>query len=213
MSELTLIIGNKNYSSWSMRPWLALKHAGAVFKEVLIPLYQPGAKTQILEYSSSGKVPVLHHGSVVVWESLAICEYVAELFPAAGLWPGDPAARAHARSIAGEMHAGFAELRRNMPMDLRQRKPGEGRTAAVDGDIARIAAIWQDTRARFGAGGPFLFGSFTNADAMFAPVCTRFATYEVALAPVCRAYVDAVLDLEMVRAWYAAGTAEPWYLP
>jgi glutathione S-transferase len=210
MNELTLVIANKPYSSWSLRPWLALKHAGGPFDEVVIPLRQPDTAAKIAQWSPAGKVPVLRHGDVTIWESIAILEYLAELFPDAGLWPGDPAARAHARTISAEMHAGFSALRSNMPMNLRRRLPARGRTPEVEKDIARITAMWRDCRERFGHGGPFLFGSFGNADAMYAPVVTRFETYEVALDAECRAYADALLALPVMRTWYADAAAEPW---
>jgi glutathione S-transferase len=210
MSDLTLVLGNKAYSSWSMRPWLMLKHTGAAFREVVIPLRQPDTKAAILEHSPAGRVPVLHDGSITIWDSLAIGEYLAERFPAAGLWPAAPEARALARSISAEMHSGFTDLRANMPMNLKQKSPGAGRTPAVDGDIARITALWNDARTRFGQDGPFLFGGFTIADAMYAPVVTRFDTYGVDLDPISRAYADAVLALPAVREWYADAAREPW---
>lgn len=210
MTTFTIVLGNKAYSSWSLRPWLVLAHTGAAFEEVVIPLGQPDTKARILEHSPAGKVPVLKHGDLVVWDSLAIAEHLADTFPEARLWPEDPAARAVARSVSAEMHAGFASLRSTMPMNLKDKRPGEGRTAQTDADIGRIQDIWRDARARFGADGPFLFGNFTIADAMFAPVVTRFETYAVELDPVCRAYADAVLDLPALRAWTEAALAEPW---
>jgi glutathione S-transferase len=210
MEKLTLVIANKAYSSWSLRPWLALKHAGAAFDEVVIPLRQPDTPANIAKWSPAGKVPVLRHGDVTIWESIAILEYLAELFPNAGLWPADRAARAHARTISAEMHAGFVALRSHFNMNLRRRRPKSGRMPEVEQDIARITAMWRDCRARFGHGGPFLFGSFSNADAMYAPVVTRFETYEVALDGECRAYADAILALPAMRTWYADAVAEPW---
>lgn len=210
MHNLTLVIANKAYSSWSLRPWLALKQAGAVFSEVVIPLRLPETAQAIARWSPAGKVPVLRHGATTVWESIAIIEYVAELFPRAGLWPTDPAARAHARTLSAEMHSGFVPLRSNMQMNVRRQLPGRGRTPEVEKDIARITAMWRDCRARFGRGGPFLFGAFSNADAMYAPVVTRFQTYAVDLDDESRAYVDAVLALPAMRAWYADAAAEPW---
>jgi len=210
VSELTLVIANKSYSSWSLRPWLALKQTGTPFDEVVIPLRHPETAAKIVQWSPAGRVPVLRHGGVTIWESIAILEYLAELFPAANLWPADPAARAHARSISAEMHAGFTALRSNMPMNLRRHLPGRGRTPEVEKDIARITALWRDCRERFGSGGPFLFGTFSNADAMYAPVVTRFETYEVALDAACRDYADAILDLPAMRSWSAEAAAEPW---
>jgi glutathione S-transferase len=212
MSDLTLVMGNKAYSSWSLRPWLALKQAGLAFAETVIPLRQPDTAARIAEYSPTGRVPCLIHGGLTVWDSLAICEYVAELAPEAGLWPADPAARAVARSVSAEMHSGFVSLRTTMPMNLRSDRKGKGMTEATAADIARIEALWADARARFGspAGGPFLFGAFTIADAMFAPVVTRLETYGAPVSPESRAYMDAVLALPAMRDWIAAAKAEPW---
>ena len=212
MSELTLVIGNKAYSSWSLRPWLALRHIGVPFAEVLVHLRQPDSRARILQHSPSGKVPLLKHGDRVVWDSLAICEYLAETYPDAGLWPDDAYARAVARSVSAEMHAGFVSLRTTMSMDLKRRRPGEGRSDETLADIARVAEIWRDARARFGDGGPYLFGRFSIADCMYAPVVTRFDTYGVELDPVCRAYADAVLALPPLREWTEAARAEPWVL-
>ena len=210
MADLTLVIGNKNYSSWSLRPWLALKKTGLPFREEEILLRQDETKARILRHSAGGKVPVLHHGDVTVWESLAICEYLAETFPAAALWPSDKAARAHARAISGEIHAGFACLRENMPMDLTCDRSRESRAHLVRDEIARIAAIWTEARGRWGAAGngPFLFGGFTNADAMFAPVATRFRTYGVVLDEVCARYMNAVLEWPAFKEWEAGARKE-----
>lgn len=207
MADLTLVIGNKNYSSWSLRPWIALKQIGAPFREIRIPLRQPDTRARILEHSPGGKVPILKDGDIAVWESLAILDYLAEKFPSAGLWPSAPAARAEARSIAAEMHAGFAALRQQLPMDIRSRKPLKA-DAAAEADIARVLEMWRGARSRHGAEGPFLFGRFTAADAMYAPVVTRFRTYGVALDKVCAAYVDAVFALPAMQEWVAAATAE-----
>jgi len=210
MVDFTVCIGNKNYSSWSLRPWLALKQTGASFAEVVIPLDQPESLDNLRRHSPSGRVPVLRHGDVVVWESLAICEYLADRFPAAGLWPAATAARAHARAISCEMHAGFAELRRLLPMDIRRRWPLAARLEKAGADVARVTAIWRECRERFGGDGPFLFGRFTAADAMYAPVTTRFVTYGVPLDPVSSAYVDAVLRWPAMQEWSAAAAREPW---
>jgi glutathione S-transferase len=158
-------------------------------------------------------VPVLKHGARVVWDSLAITEYLAEIRPDAGLWPADPATRAHARSISAEMHAGFSALRAHMPMNLRKSLPGKGRDRDVAEDIERICAIWADCRARYGAGGPFLFGRFCAADVMYTPVATRFRTYVVELDDPCQAYVDAVLARPDFLDWHAAALEEPWVIP
>lgn len=207
MSKLTLVIGNKNYSSWSLRPWLAMKQAGLEFDEVRIPLDGPKTQSEIRRYSPSGKVPVLIDGDLKVWESLAICEYVAERF-ANNLWPTDIAVRALARSICAEMHAGFHNLRENMPMDCRNRYPGEGRTPAVEAEIDRITAIWRQCHQKFATGGNMLFGNFTIADAMFAPVVMRFITYDVKLDSEATAYVEAILALPAVQEWLASACSE-----
>ena len=211
MSEPTLVIGNKNYSSWSLRPWLAMRVAGIPFAEHRIPLYGPGSKDQILVYSPAGKVPCLADGDLRVWDSLSICEYLAEKHP--GLWPQDPAARALARSVSAEMHSGFANLRAKMSMNIRKRYPGLGRTPESLADVARIVSLWSDCRARYGKGGPFLFGAFSIADAMYAPVVLRFRTFEVELPVDCRAYSDAVLALPAMQDWIAAAMAETESLP
>ncbi len=208
MSRLTLVIGNKNYSSWSLRGWLVVKRTGAPFDEVRVVLDTPTTRAELLRHSPSGRVPVLHDGDVTVWDSLAICEYLAERYPAAGLWPDEQAARARARAVAAEMHAGFASLRDAMPMNCRAQLPGKGRAPGVQDDIDRIAGLWRDCRERFGAGGDMLFGDFCAADAMFAPVASRFMTYEVDLDPISRAYVDAVRSLPAMKEWVAAAGAE-----
>jgi len=214
MADFTLVIGDRTFSSWSLRGWLALKQTGVDFDEERVWFRRPDTKAHLLTHSPSGMVPVLKHGGpggdTVVWETLAIIEYLAELFPQAGLWPKDAAARAHARAISAEMHAGFSVLRKNMDMDLQNLKPGEGMGEGVAENIERISAIWEDCRNRFGGGGDFLFGAgFCAADIMFAPVVTRFQTYGVELPPVCRAYADAVLDTLLMREWYEAAQAEP----
>jgi len=211
VATLILVVGNKNYSSWSLRPWLAMHQAGIAFEEVVIPLYRAESKAALLAYSRAGKVPVLVHGGRTVWDSLAIMEYLAEIFPAAGLWPED-AGRGLARSISAEMHAGFQALRRGMPMDLREHLPSQGRSDAVAADIERVTAIWRDCRTRFGAGGPFLFGAFSIADAMYAPVAARFRTYGVPLDPTSQAYADTVLALPAFLEWQAAALQEPWVI-
>lgn len=185
MSALVLVVGNKNYSSWSLRPWLAMKVLGLEFEERRVSLYVPGAKEMLLGHSPAGKVPILIDGERKVWDSLAILEYLAESYPS--LWPAPPAARALARSISAEMHSGFAALRQHMSMNIRKRYPGKGRTPESLADVARIVAMWSDCRARFGAAGPFLFGAFSAADAMYAPVVLRFRTYAVELPAPCRA--------------------------
>jgi glutathione S-transferase len=205
--SLTLYVGNKRYSSWSLRPYLALAHAGASFTTELILLDQPDTKAKIVSINPAGKVPALHDGDLVIGESLAICEYVAELYPTAGLWPDDRAERARARAVATEMHGGFAALRREMSMDLGAKKPGAGRSPESLADIARVTQLWRDQLAV--SGGPFLFGTFTIADAMYAPVATRFDTYEVELDDACAAYVRTVLALPAMRAWARDAAEEP----
>jgi glutathione S-transferase len=200
---MLLVIGNKNYSSWSLRPWLAMKVLGIAFDEKRIHLYGPGSKEQILRYSPAGHVPILHDGETVVWDSLAILEYLAERHPQ--LWPSDPAQRAKARAVSAEMHSGFAALREHMSMNTRKRYPGKGRTAEVLADIARIDAIWAEAQ------GPFLFGVFTAADAMYAPVVLRFRTYEVAVRK--QSYMDAMLALPAMREWIEAAEREPESIP
>jgi glutathione S-transferase len=197
---LTLVIGNKNVSSWSMRPWVAAVSAGIPFTEVRILLDQPDTSMNIARYSAAGRVPVLLAGEMTVWDSLAICEYLAEQFPDKHLWPQDVAARALARSSVAEMHSGFADLRSAMPMNIKARLPGRGRTPGCQADIGRICEIWEECLARFGHHG-FLFGDFSIADAFFAPVVTRFATYGVALAPALQAYCERVLAHPAVARW------------
>ena len=208
---MKLIVGNKNYSSWSLRPWIALKVAGIAFDEERIPLYGPESKQRILAFSPAGKVPCLVDGTLAIWDSLAICEYLAEKDPS--LWPREPAARAVARSVSAEMHSGFQNLRTHMSMNIRKRHPGKGRTPEALADIARIVAMWSDCLTRFGKEGSFLFGRFSIADAMYAPVVLRFRTYEVELPGACRAYADAVLALPAMQDWIAAAQAETETLP
>jgi len=208
MTSFILVIGNKNYSSWSLRPWLVLRQAGIPFEEVRIPLYVPGSEPELTKWSPSGKVPALHDGDIRVRDSLAICETLAERFPEHALWPADAAARAVARSVSAEMHAGFGALREHMSMNIRARYPGRGRTPECLADIGRILAIWTDCRARYGHGGDFLFGRFGIADAMFAPVVLRFETYGVALTGAARDYADAILALPALQAWVADAVAE-----
>jgi glutathione S-transferase len=212
MADLEIILGNKAHSSWSLRGWLALKLTGVTFDEQVIPLYRPDSKDRILAHAPAGKVPILRHGALVVWDSLAIAEYLAETFPEAGLWPEDRLARAHARTIVAEMHAGFEALRNHMPMDLRKRYPGRGWPSAVDQDVARIVQIWTDCRGRFGAGGPFLFGQPCNADAAYAPVASRFLTYGVELPAAAAVYRDAVMAWPAMQEWTAAAEQEPWVI-
>ncbi|MEA2892337.1 MAG: glutathione S-transferase [Bradyrhizobium sp.] len=206
---LTLVIGNKNYSSWSMRPWLALKACNIAFNEVSVPLYTGDAdKQRILKFSRAGKVPVLVDGDVTIWDSLAIIEYIAERFPEARLWPQDAALRAHARSVSAEMHSGFAALRNECGMNLRRPVGAKALSADARADIARIQESWAECRARYGRGGPYLFGAFSGADAMYAPVVHRFRTYAIELTSAARAYMDAMLALPAFQEWTRAGLAE-----
>jgi glutathione S-transferase len=213
MHELTLIIGNKNYSSWSLRPWFLMRQAGIPFHEVRLPLFTPEWYEKIGHHSPSGRVPVLRDGDLVVWDSLSICEYLAERFPEAALWPRDARQRAHARSVACEMHSGFGALRSALPMNCRARHRVVAPTPEVDRDVARIAQIWSDCRTRYGGEGSWLFGSFSIADAMFAPVASRFATYDIEVSGVVADYRDTLLESEPYRDWLAAGEAEIEVIP
>jgi len=210
---LRLIIGNKNYSSWSFRPWLAMKAAGIPFEEKLISLDAPDFKSQVMPLSAAGRVPVLVDGETRVWESLAILEYLAEKYPAAGLWPEQAPARAHARAIASEMHAGFGALRRQLPMNIRRPVLPRALDAEAAEDVARIDAIWNECRVRFGAGGPFLYGSFGAADAMYAPVVWRFHTYAVEVSAIAKAYMRALAALAAWSEWREAARRETGVLP
>ena len=206
---LTLVIGNKNYSSWSMRPWLALRANNIAFDEVMIPLYTGDAdKQRILGFTPSGKVPALIDGDVTIWDSLAIIEYAAERFPEARLWPADRASRAHARSISAEMHSGFMALRNECGMNLHRPIGAIGLSADARANVARIQQIWIECRERYGKLGPYLFGAFGAADAMFAPVVHRFRTYAIAVAPEVQAYMDTMLALPAFQEWTRAGLAE-----
>ena len=204
---LKLVIANKNYSSWSMRPWLVMTAFDIPFEEVRISLAQPDTSMRIAQYSAAGKVPVLIAGETTIWDSLAICEYLAEQFPDKGMWPHDVAARAMARSICAEMHSGFTELRTAMSMNIRASFPGKGRTPGAQNDIARICEIWENCLARFGRH-EFLFGEFSIADAYYAPVVMRFRTYGVWLPPVLQAYVDRVVAHPAVARWISEALAE-----
>ena len=210
---IKLIIGNKNYSSWSLRPWLAMKVAGIPFDEEVISLDAADFKSRVGKVSGSGKVPAFLDDDIGVWESLAILEYLAERFPRAGLWPSDAAARARARAIAAEMHAGFAPLRRLLPMNMRRPVRPRELTPEAQADLRRIESIWSDCRSRYGAGGAFLFGAFGAADAMYAPVVSRFHTYAVAVGPVARTYMASVMELPAWKEWRTAARQEAWVLP
>jgi glutathione S-transferase len=210
MADFTIYIGNKNYSSWSLRAWLMVKAAGIDFDEVLIPLWQASSRTELLRHSPSGKVPALKHGDVTIWESLAIGEYLAEKLPQAGLWPAAPDARAMARAVSAEMHAGFANLRRHLPMNMRSSFTGREIIPEIQADLDRVAAIWRDCRRRHGGGGGYLFGGFTIADAMYAPIVSRLRTYGVTLDDEARAYADSLWAHAALQEWTAAAKNEPW---
>jgi glutathione S-transferase len=213
VSKLQLVIGNKNYSSWSLRPWMAMTMAGIPFRETLIPLDTPETAGLIAQHSAAGRVPVLLHGRQTVWESLAILEYLAELFPEKHLWPKAVTARAVARAVANEMHAGFSALRNACPMNLRRPKRPIELSEQVMKDVARIEHIWRDCRTKFGKGGKFLFGRFSIADAMYTPVVTRFDTYAMNVADDTRAYMDTVMNTEAFLAWREAALKETWVIP
>ncbi len=217
MTDFTLVLGNKNYSSWSVRAWLAAKQTGALFEEIIIPLDQIETATAIAAHSPSGKVPVLKTNDLVIWDSLAIVEYLAERYPSAHLWPVAADARATARAVSAEMHAGFQALRSQHAMNVRAAKPTRTRSAELEAEIRRTTILWSECRRRFGTNaipqGPFLFGAWSAADAFYAPVVSRFVTYGVAVEGLCRDYMDAVLETPFVREWFAAAKAEPWTMP
>ena len=210
---LHLVIGNKNYSSWSMRPWIGMKAAGIPFDETVISLDAPDFKPRLAKLSGTGKVPVLIDGDTHVWESLAILEYVAEKFPDVGVWPADAPARAHARAISHEMHAGFGPLRNHLPMCMWRPVARRALISEAAADVKRIDAMWSDCRARFGKAGPFLFGKFSAADAMYAPVVSRFHTHGVDVGAAARAYMDVMMALPAWQEWSAAALKEEWVLP
>lgn len=212
MTKLSIIIGNKNYSSWSLRAWAALKLTGLDFEEKVIPLDLPDTKRQLLAASPSARVPVLLWDDLVIWDTMAIGEFLAERCPDAGLWPADMAARARARSVSAEMHSGFAALRDRLPMDLSRTYPIPEMDGDLERDIARICEIWRDCRSNYGQGGDFLFGRLSLADAMFLPVATRFASYGIALDDKSAAYRDALLTWPPYVEWRQAAEAEPWVI-
>ncbi len=211
MTKLTLYVGNKNYSSWSLRPWIALEACGIPFEDVVIPFDFENGNPKFRDISPTGRVPVLHHGDVRVWESLAIIEYAAELFPKAGLWPEDPAERAVARSYSMEMLSGFQALRNACPMNMRREKRGIEVSKAVADNVERIETIWREAVAR--SGGPFLLGRFAAADAMFAPVVNRFEVYDLTRNPGSLEYMDAVKTHPAFQKWQEAALAETWVVP
>lgn len=216
MADFTLVIGNRNYSSWSLRGWLVARIAGIEFDEIVVPLDLPETQPAIRKHSPSGRVPALLHRGLSIWESIAIAEYLNDLRPEAGLWPPSAAARAHARAISAEMHAGFADLRNGMPMNIRASFPGKGVTPAVRADIERITSLWRDCRKRFAGAFPgdegFLFGKIGAADAMYAPVVTRLRTYDVQVDSDTDAYCQAVLEHPAMQEWVSAARHEPWLI-
>ena len=212
MSKLHLIVANKNYSSWSLRPWMALGMAGLPFSETVIQLDMPDTRKRIARHSKAGRLPVLHHGNHVIWDSLAILEYLAETFPEKTFWPKPAAARALARSVSNEMHSGFQALRNECPMNLRRPRRKIQLSDAGLADVARIDRIWRDCRAKFGARGDFLFGRFSNADAMFTPVVTRLETYDIKVSRVSRAYMNSILATPAFRRWKEDALKETWVI-
>ncbi len=213
MPGLTLVIGNKNYSSWSMRPWVLMKQLGIAFDEVLLPFNSGKWDAQIERWSPSRLVPVLWNGDLSVWDTMAIAEALHEWFPDAGVWPRDASARAYARSAAAEMHSGFRDLRAHMPMNIRASLPGMGMTPEVQLNIDRIELLWGEARRRHGRGGPFLCGAFTAVDAMFAPVVMRFATYGVVLGAEAEEYCAGMLAAPGIRAWIEEAKEETEIVP
>ncbi len=207
---LKLVVANKAYSSWSLRPWILMTHFRIPFEDVTISMDQPETRAEMLKHAPTGKCPSLHDGKIAVWESLAIIEYVAETYPEKAIWPRAKAARAHARSLANEMHAGFSALRQACPANFRRKPKAIPLSGEVQADIARIEAAWAHARETFGKAGPFLFGRFSAADAMFAPVVNRFHVYDIAVGKGTRAYMDAIMALPAWKAWIAAAEAEPW---
>ena len=208
MSVFKLIVGSKAYSSWSFRPWLLLAHFKIPFEDVTIGLRTPETRDKILKYSPTGKVPCLIDGSIKVWDSLAIMEYVAECYPANAIWPKAKAARAHARAISAEMHSGFQNVRNELPCNFRRAPAKRAPSAEAQAEIERIEAIWAEARSKFGKAGPFLYGKFSAADAMYAPVVSRFHAYAIAVSPATRAYMDAMMALPAWAAWLHDGKDE-----
>jgi glutathione S-transferase len=210
---LKLVIGNRNYSSWSFRPWIAMKVAGIPFDEEVVSLYVDGSREQILKHSRAGKVPILIDGDTHVWESLAILEYLAEKFPDKAFWPADQKARAHARAISTEMHAGFMPLRSECGMSFWRPPAKRALSPDAQANIARVQQIWTNARAKFGAGGPFLFGKFSAADAMYAPVVQRFIAYDIDVSAPVKAYMQAMTALPAWTEWRRAALREIWVIP
>ncbi len=208
----TLVIANKAYSSWSFRPWILMRHFGVAFDEIIVPLGRETTEAEILRHAPSGKCPSLRDSDIRVWDLLAIIEYLAESLPELAIWPRPRPARAEARALAAEMHSGFMAMRAHLPMNMRRPIGKRELTEAAAADVARIEQAFAEARARFGGGGAFLFGAFSAADAMFAPVVNRLHVYDVAVAPETRAYMDAMMALPAWRAWSSAAAAESWRL-
>ncbi len=212
MSRYSLVIGNKNYSSWSLRPWLVMKHLDLEFDETVVPLLEEGFKEELLSHSASGKVPVLKVEGKEIWDSLAICEYLNDRYPAGQLWPLEAYARAVARSVAYEMHSGFFNIRNDMPMNMRRIVEGVIPSDLCQSEIDRVIDIWTSCRERFGADGPYLFGQFTIADAMFAPVVSRFTTYKIPVMGVAADYMQTILDMPSLKEWVEVAKGEGWVI-
>jgi glutathione S-transferase len=215
VAKLHLVLANKNYSSWSLRVWLAMAAMGLRFEETIIPLDTPRTAGQIRKHSGAGRLPVLHHGDIVIWESLAILEYLAEIYPDKPFWPRNREARATARAVANEMHAGFTALRNFCPMNLRRpkRPPPSPFSDEFMADLKRVETIWSDCRKRHGRGGPFLFGRFSIADSMYAPVATRIDTYAINVSPTSRDYIEAIVAHPAFQLWKKAALEEKWIVP
>ncbi len=213
MPKLVLVIANKNYSSWSLRPWMALTMAGLPFDEKMVRFGEPRFGQEIRKISPAGRVPVLLHGKLVIWDSLAILEYLAEIFPRKNLWPKSKAARAMARSVSNEMHSGFSSLRNACPMNIRRPPKPVEMSEATKSDVARIETLWRDCRRTYGKGGKFLFGKFSIADAMYAPIVSRFETYAIPVAGDTRAYMATVMATKAFQSWKADALKESWIVP
>jgi glutathione S-transferase len=209
---LTLVIANKAYSSWSFRPWILMRHLGIPFEEITIPMARDETRAEMLRYAPTGKCPSLHDGEIAIWDSLAIVEYLAESFPELAIWPKEKAARAHARSLAAEMHSGFVGLRSHMPTVFRRAVKKRNLTPEAESDLSRIEAAWSDARSKFGISGHFLFGDFSAADAMFAPVVERLRAYDAPVGAQTRLYMEAMMSLPAWREWVAGAEAEPWHI-
>jgi len=209
---LKLVIANKAYSSWSFRPWILLRHFEIAFEEVTIPMRQAETRSEMLCYAPTGKCPSLHDGDIAIWDSLAIVEYIAETFPHLAIWPKEKAARAHARSLSAEMHSGFTGLRSHLPTVFRRAVQKRELTPEAEADVARLEAAWAEARSRFGAGGGFLFGAFSAADAMFAPVVERLRAYDVPVSDKTRHYMETMMALPAWGDWAAGAHAEPWHI-